>query len=74
MCINRILILVYHVPMPRVIRKSLMRRHGMLLLALGGYWRGAWSLAAGAEDADVMRALLDAAKDVGAYYRLVTAR
>jgi hypothetical protein len=38
-CINRVLAFVYHVPMPRVIPKSLMRRHGMLQLALGGYWR-----------------------------------
>jgi hypothetical protein len=40
--------------MPRLIRKSLMRTHGMLLLALGGYWHGAWSLAAGVEEAEVM--------------------
>ena len=73
-CINRILALVYHVPMPRVIRKSLMRTHGLLLLALGGYWRAAWSVAAGVEDAEVMRVLLDAVRDVGEYYRLVTAR
>lgn len=74
-CINRILALVYQVPMPRVIRKSLMRRHGMLQLALGGYWRGAWSLAAGVEDAEVMRVLLDAVREAGEYYnRLVAAR
>jgi hypothetical protein len=73
-CINRILALVYHVPMPRVIRKSLMRKHGMLLMALGGYWRGAWSLAAGVDDTEVLRVLLDAVRDVGEYYnRLIAA-
>ena len=46
----------------------------MLLLALGGYWRGAWSLAAGADDAEVMRVLLEAVRDVGEYYnRLIAA-
>jgi hypothetical protein len=65
---------VYHVPMPRVIRRSLMRTHGIILLALGGYWHAAWSSAAGVEDAEVMRVLRDAVRDVGKYYRLVTAR
>ena len=59
--------------MPRVMRKSLMKTHGMLLLGLGGFWRGAWSLAAGLNDAEVKQVLLDAARDVREYYNVVVA-